>query len=273
MLDQPASSPPADEGRMAPSASILDAITERGPQIFIGVGLLLILVGAYLAGADTLTCGREDDRVNYQLQTTRILGWVTVERRDIPDVVAAEVRVTQQTGDTSPGVSTDLYLHTRGNLVIRTLGGGEAVTYAGQVDGLLNRRSTAPIAIAHSTWIVAGACAGFGLVFLAFGAAARRSLATTHASVPYEATAVKAEVTFTARDFREPQAHWESDGQVTTRGHTAVITYQIPQAHPVHLTHTVRVKLTDDDGGSAPAHIDVVIDSRPDADGPPHQPR
>jgi hypothetical protein len=31
---------------MAPSASIPDAITERGPQIFIGTGLLLILLGA-----------------------------------------------------------------------------------------------------------------------------------------------------------------------------------------------------------------------------------
>jgi len=31
---------------MTPSASILDAITDRGPQIFIGVGLLLILGGA-----------------------------------------------------------------------------------------------------------------------------------------------------------------------------------------------------------------------------------
>ena len=162
---------------MAAPVSILDSITERGPQIFIGAGLLLILGGAYLAGADTLTCAREGNRVNCHLQTTRFLGRVTVERRDIPDVVLAEVRLTQQTGDTSPGISTDLYLHTRGNLVVRTLGGGEAGTYAEQVDGLLKRRSTAPVSIADSSWIVAGACSGFGLVFLAFGAAARRTMA------------------------------------------------------------------------------------------------
>jgi len=98
------------------------------------------------------------------------------------------------------------------------------------------------------------------------------SLTTTHVNVPYEATGAKAEVTYTARDFREPRAHWESDGQVTTHGHTAVITYRIPQPHPIHLTHTVRVTLSDDDGGRASAHIDVTIDSRPDPDGPPHRP-
>jgi hypothetical protein len=121
----------------------------------------------------------------------------------------------------------------------------------------------------------------FGLLIQIASAVRNRepsvSLTTSRVSVPSEVTAARAEVTFTARDFREPQAHWETDGQVTTHGHTAVITYQLPQPHPVHLTHTVRVKLTDDDGDSASAHIDVTIDSRPDADdpphGPPHQPR
>jgi hypothetical protein len=96
--------------------------------------------------------------------------------------------------------------------------------------------------------------------------------ADTHVSVPYEASAAKAEVTFAAQDFREPHAHWETDGQITTHGHTAVISYRIPQPHPLHLTHTVHVKVTDNDGGSASAHLDVTIDSQPDPDGPPHGP-
>src|SRR5262249_34010226 len=101
------------------------------------------------------------------------------------------------------------------------------------------------------------------------------SLTTSHVSVPYEATTAKAQVAFTAHDFRGPHAHWETDGQVETHGQTATITYRIPQPHPLHLTHSVRVRLEDDDGGSASAQIDVAIDSKPD-DGPPrgspHQP-
>jgi hypothetical protein len=98
------------------------------------------------------------------------------------------------------------------------------------------------------------------------------SLGTSHVSVPYEATAARAEVSFTAKDFREPKAHWETDGEIKTHGHTALITYHIPQPHPLHMTHTVRVKLTDHDGGSASAHLDVTIDTKPDPDGPPHGP-
>jgi len=43
------------------------------------------------------------------------------------------------------------------------------------VDGLLKGQSTAPVRVADSTWIVAGASAGLGLVLFAFGAIAWRS--------------------------------------------------------------------------------------------------
>jgi hypothetical protein len=157
-----------------PAVSIPDSITERGPQIFVGAGLLLMLLGAYMAGADTLSCWRTSDGVDCRLQVTRMLGLATVERRDIPDVVAVEVRrSTDGGGDT---VNDTLYVIARGNLEVRTLGGGAAGTFAGQVDGLLERRSTAPVSIADSTWLVAGACCGLGLVLFAFGEIARRSV-------------------------------------------------------------------------------------------------
>ena len=154
---------------MAPSVSIPDSITERGPHIVAGAGLLLMLLGAYMAGADTLSCSRTSDGVDCRLQVTRMLGLATVERRDIPDVVAVEVRrSTDGGGDT---VNDTLYVIARGNLEVATLGGGAS----GQVDGLLKGQSTAPVLVADSTWIVGGACSGLGLVLFTFGAIAWRS--------------------------------------------------------------------------------------------------
>jgi hypothetical protein len=76
-------------------------------------------------------------------------------------------------------------------------------------------------------------------------------------------------VSFTAKDFREPKAHLETYGQIKTHSHGAVIMYEVPQPHPLHLTHLVRLKLTDKDSGSASAHVHVTIDSiAPDSDGP-----
>ena len=157
---------------MAPSVSILDWITERGPQIFAGTGLLLMMLGAYMAGADTLSCSRTSDGVDCQLRVTRMLGVATVERRDIPDVVAVEVRRSDSGGDS---VNDTLYVIARGNLEVAALGGGAAGQFAGEVNGLLKGQSTAPVLVSDSTWVVAGACAGLGLVLFAFGAIAWRS--------------------------------------------------------------------------------------------------
>jgi hypothetical protein len=157
---------------MAASVSILDSITERGPQIFAGAGLLLMLLGAYMAGADTLGCSRTSDGVDCHLQVTRMLGLATVERRDIPDVVAVEVRHSTDGGDTA---NDTLYVIARGNLEVAALGGGASGQVAAQVNGLLKGQSTAPVLVTDSTWVVAGAGAGFGLVLLAFGAIAWRS--------------------------------------------------------------------------------------------------
>jgi hypothetical protein len=158
---------------MASSVSMLDSITERGPHIFAGAGLLLMLLGAYMAGADTLSCSRTSDGVDCHLQITRILGLATIERRDIPDVVAVEVRRSADSGGDT--VNDTLYVIARGNLEVAALGGGSSGQFAGQVNGLLKGSSTAPVLVADSTWIVAGACAGLGLVLFAFGAIAWRS--------------------------------------------------------------------------------------------------
>jgi len=97
----------------------------------------------------------------------------TVERRDIPDVVAVEVRRSTDGGGDS--VNDTLYVIARGNLEVATLGGGALGQFAGQVNGLLKGQSTAPVLVSDSTWVVAAACGGFGLVLFAFGAIAWRS--------------------------------------------------------------------------------------------------
>jgi len=84
-------------------------------------------------------------------------------------------------------------------------------------------------------------------------------------NVAYEATAARAHAMWDTRDFRNPKVEWHTDGSVDAHGNEASITYPLPQPHPLHLTHTVRVTATDADGGSASAHTDVHIDSpRPD---------
>jgi hypothetical protein len=167
---------------MTASVSILDSTTERGPQIFAGTGLLLMLLGAYMAGADTLSCSRTSDGVDCQLQVTRMLGLATIERREIPDVVAVEVRRATDSG--SDTANDTLYVIARGSLEVAALGGGAAGQFAGQVDGLLKGQSTVPVRVADSTWIVAGACAGLGLVLFAFGAIAWRSEIRSASSSP-----------------------------------------------------------------------------------------
>jgi hypothetical protein len=120
-----------------------------------------------------LSCSRTSDGVDCHLQVTRMLGLATIEQRDIPDVAAVEVRrSTDGGGDT---VNDTLYVIARGNLEVAALGGGAAGQFAGEVDGLLKGQSTAPVRVADSTWIVAGASAGLGLALFAFGAIAWRS--------------------------------------------------------------------------------------------------
>jgi hypothetical protein len=119
------------------SGTIPGSITERGPQIFAGAGLLLMLLAAYMAGADALTCARDSDGVDCHVRLSRMLGLATVERQDIPDVVDVEVRTsTDRRGDASskgyhlaPTTSNHtMYLITRGGEEFRALGGENSGT-------------------------------------------------------------------------------------------------------------------------------------------------
>jgi hypothetical protein len=149
------------------------SLIEWGPRIFTASGLLLILLAIYMAGGDALRCARHGDSVDCHLQVSRVLGLVTVERRDILDVVDVAVRLsTQENEDDQTTTSHSVSLMTRDGQEVATLGGEESDTYAEQVDGLLRRRSSAPVSVADSTWIVAGACFGLGFVLFAFGAIA-----------------------------------------------------------------------------------------------------
>jgi len=83
--------------------SFPDWAVDHVPQIFTLAGLLLLTLAAYMSGSDQLTCTRAGTRVDCHLQLLRWLSVVTVERRDIPDVVKTAVHTTSESRGT--GVS------------------------------------------------------------------------------------------------------------------------------------------------------------------------
>jgi hypothetical protein len=166
---------------MTESVAIVESITQRGPQIFAVAGLLLMLLGGYMAGADSMTCARHGERVDCNWRVTRALGFATVEQQEMVDVISLEVRrSTSDRGDASSSDSSNpqtttndtLYVTTRQGRKVRTLGGEACGRAADQVGELLRGRAAAPVAIVDSTWTVAGAAFGIGLVLSAFGAVA-----------------------------------------------------------------------------------------------------
>jgi len=163
------------------SVSIVESITERGPLIFAVAGLLLMLLGGYMAGEDSMTCARHGERVDCHWRVRRVLGLATVEQQELVDVTGLEVRrSTEDRGDASSSDSSNpqtttndtLYVATRHGRKVRTLGGEASGRAADQVGELLRGREAAPVAIVDSTWTVAGAAFGIGLVLFAFGTVA-----------------------------------------------------------------------------------------------------
>jgi hypothetical protein len=172
------------------------------PRIFAGVGLLLVLLACYMAGADSLACRRNGDRVDCRVARSRLLGVVTVEQLVVPDVIDAWVRTSttsQQTYRSGRGSNPDhtssndtLILHTRDNRDVATLGGDQSASYADQVVAIVKAASAEPAAadpgrngvsvkeeltsfeVQDSYLPIALFCAGLGAVFVIFGVVAMR---------------------------------------------------------------------------------------------------
>jgi hypothetical protein len=173
------------------------------PRIFAGVGLLLVMLACYMAGADSLACRRNGDRVDCRVARSRLLGFVTVEQLVVPDVIDAWVRTSttsQQTyrsgrGSNAQHTSSNdtLILHTRDDRDIATLGGDQSASYADQVVAIVKATGAAPAAadpgraavnvkdeltsfeVQDSYIPIALFCAGLGAAFVIFGIVAMRS--------------------------------------------------------------------------------------------------
>jgi hypothetical protein len=125
-------------------------------RIFAGVGLLLVILACYMAGADSLACRRNGDRVDCRVARSRLLGAVTVEQLVVPDVIDAWVRTSttsQQTyrsgrGSNAQHTSSNdtLILHTRDNRDVATLGGDQSASYADQVVAIVKATGAAQAA-------------------------------------------------------------------------------------------------------------------------------
>ncbi len=174
------------------------------PRLFAGLGLLLVMLAGYMAGADSLACGRKGDRVDCRVARSRLLGYVTVEQLVVPDVVDAWVRTSttsQQTYRSGRGSNAEhtssndtLILHTRDDRDVATLGGDQSASYADQVRALVKATSAASTSgtadpgrivvsvkdeitnfeIQDSYVAIALFCGGLGAVFLIFGLIAMR---------------------------------------------------------------------------------------------------
>jgi hypothetical protein len=174
------------------------------PRVLAGVGLLLIALACYMAGADSLTCGRTGDRVDCRVVRSRWLGSVAVEQTVVSDVVDAWVRTSttsEQTyrsgrGSNAQHTSSNdtLMLHTRDNRDVATLGGDQSAAYAEQLAPMLKPTVTASAAsatrpggadvtvkdelssyaVSDSYIPIALLCAGLGAALAIFGIVAIR---------------------------------------------------------------------------------------------------
>ncbi|HKW03464.1 MAG TPA: hypothetical protein VJN96_26805 [Vicinamibacterales bacterium] len=170
---------------------------ESAPRVFAGVGLLLVMLACYMAGADSLACRRNGDRVDCRVARSRLLGFVTVEQLVVTDVVDAWVRTSttsQQTyrsgrGSNAQTTSSNdtLMLHTRDNRDVATLGGDQSSSYADQVVAIV-KGATEPgrtdvnvkdeltsFEVQDSYVPIALVCGGLGAAFVVFGLVAMKS--------------------------------------------------------------------------------------------------
>jgi len=100
----------------------------------------------------------------------------------------------------------------------------------------------------------------------------RIDLTPIHATVGAEARSARAEVRYATHDLRDPNVHWDADGQIEPDGHKAHITFALPVPRPRLVTRPVRLRATDADGGTASAEAEVQISTTPDPDGSPQGP-
>lgn len=169
-------------------ATTSDRLLQLGPKLFIGSGVALLLLAAYMAGQDTLHCDRATGPVDCVVARHRWLGLAAAERHAIEDVVAAGVRAsttstTWYTSSGNPETTTNtnevMVLRSRDGHEVDTLGGAESGDFAEAVRALIEWKPIAEAAgktpavdLVDSNWPVAAACSGMGLFFFAFGAIA-----------------------------------------------------------------------------------------------------
>ena len=169
------------------------------PRVFAGVGVLLVMLACYMAGADSLACRRNGDRVDCRVARSRWLGFVTVEQLDVPDVIDAWVTTsttstqTYRSGRGSNASHTSsndtLILHTRDDRDVATLGGDQSASYADQVVAVVKTTGVAAdpgragvsvkdeltsFEVQDSYLPIALLCGGLGAVFGVFGLVAMR---------------------------------------------------------------------------------------------------
>jgi hypothetical protein len=176
----------AVERTVGPSTT--DRLLRLGPIVLGGAGAALLVLAAYMAGEDTLHCGRTNGRVDCVVTRHRWFGHVVDERQSAADVVNVGVHTSTSstTWTTSSGnletttTSNDvLVLHTRDGHDTDTLGGEESGKYAAAVTALIKtpvpadgRAGPSTVDLADSSWPVAIACGGIGLFLFGFGAIA-----------------------------------------------------------------------------------------------------
>ena len=148
-------------------------IFDYAPHLFALIGLLLILLAAYMAGGDELTCARLSSQVNCQLVNRRLLNRMVRWRQEIPDVIGLFVRTTSSPAGDQP-FDTMVKMTVNQTLVLRTRQGADVPTIAAgdsarQLDALMHSTDSKEVTVLNSYWPVAAACFGLGAAFALFG--------------------------------------------------------------------------------------------------------
>ena len=148
-------------------------IIDYAPHFCSAIGLLLILLAAYIAGGDELTCARKSSQVDCQLVNRRLLNRMVRSRQEMPDVIGLFVRTTSSpTGDRPFDPSTKMTVNQ--TLVLRTRQGADVPTIAAgdsalQLEALMHSTDSKQITVLNSYWPVSATCFGLGAVLALFG--------------------------------------------------------------------------------------------------------
>jgi hypothetical protein len=151
--------------------------------LFLGAGILMLLIALYAAGTENMTCSWKRESLNCVVERFRLVGAYCAERKYAIKVTDVFVRTSttsntyltpSKSRETTTTTNDTLILRTRGGEDIETLGGEKSPEFAERVEAMLKDPKQPPLILVDSNWPFSYVLGGLALVFVTFGAVAIR---------------------------------------------------------------------------------------------------